>query len=38
MTKVWVDNVGWVSIVLVRDGSMKKIVGDDAGLPGTTKH
>jgi putative transposase len=38
MTKVLVDGVGWVSIVLVLDWYTKKIVGYYAGMPCTARH
>ena len=33
LTKVLVQGFGWMSIVVVLDGSTKTIVGHDAGLP-----
>jgi putative transposase len=38
MTKVMVEGVGWVSIVLVLDWYTKKIVGYYAGRPCTARH
>jgi putative transposase len=38
MTKVMVEDFGWVSIVLVLDWYTKQIVGDDAGMPCTAKN
>jgi putative transposase len=38
MTKVLVEGFGWVYIVLVLDWYTKKIVGYDAGSPGTAQH
>ena len=38
MTKVMVEGVGWVSIVVVLDWYTKKIVGYYAGTPCTAKH
>jgi len=38
MTKVLVDDFGWVYIVLVLDWYTKKIVGYYAGMPCTAKH
>lgn len=38
MTKVMVEGVGWVSIVLVLDWYSKKIIGDYAGMPCTARH
>ena len=38
MTKGLVQDVGWVSIVVVRDGYTKTIVGDQADLRSTAQH
>jgi transposase InsO family protein len=38
MTKVMVEPVGWVYLVLVLDWSTKKIVGHDVGLQANTSH
>jgi putative transposase len=37
MTKVLVEGLGWVSIVVVLDGSTKQIVGYEVGLRSTTQ-
>ncbi len=38
MTKVMVEPIGWVYVVLVLDWYTKKIVGHDAGLQAKSAH